>query len=186
MFWLLADSNIVFIGVVLGVPVLALIFMYNGHVSRRNAVDYAFSSIDVQLKKRWDLILRLVETAKGYAKHEKEMFERVTVARTLAQTAHGAERFRREGEVSQELPNLIALAESYPELKADAQFINLQHNLTEIESQISAARRAYNAAITEYNDGVHMFPSSLVAGMFGFKKREWFQIEASEEGVKHV
>lgn len=186
MVLLLADSTIVFLGALIVLPLLALMVMYNGHVSRRNAVDYAFSSIDVQLKKRWDLIPRLVETAKGYAKHEKEVFERVIEARSMAQSASGEERFRREGEVSQELPSLIALAESYPELKADAQFMNLQRNLTEVESQISAARRAYNAAITDYNDGVQMFPSSLVAGMFGFKKREWFQIESSEAEVKRV
>ncbi|MGJ8673199.1 LemA family protein [Rubritalea sp.] len=183
---LLANSRILFLAALFILPLLALIVMYNGHVSRRNAVEYAFSSIDVQLKKRWDLIPRLVETAKGYAKHEKEVFERVIEARAQAQSARGDERFRREGEVSQELPRLIALGERYPELKSDAQFLNLQRNLTEIESQISAARRAYNAAITEYNDGVQMFPSSLVAGMFGFKRREWFQIEASETEVKSV
>lgn len=183
---MLASSETVFLIAVIVLPLLGLIFIYNGHVSRRNAVDYAFSSIDVQLKKRWDLIPRLVETAKGYAKHEKELFTRVSEARNLAKSATGDERFRREGEVSQELPRLMALAESYPELKADSQFLNLQRNLTEIESQISASRRAYNAAITDYNDGVQMFPSSVVAGMFGFKKREWFQIEEVERQVTNV
>lgn len=167
-------------------PLICLVVLYNGHVSRRNAVDYAFSSIDVQLKKRWDLIPRLVETVKGYAKHEKDLFTRLTEARNSAQKSQGDERFRRESEVSQELPRIIALAESYPELKADQQFLSLQRNLTEVESQISAARRAYNAAITDYNDGVQMFPSSLVAGMFGFKKREWFQIESVERNVTDV
>ena len=167
-------------------PLLCLVILYNGHVGRRNAADYAFSSIDVQLKKRWDLIPALVETVKGYAKHEKELFTRVTDARKLAQCAQGDERFRREGEVSQGLPRIMALAESYPDLKADQQFISLQRNLTEVESQISAARRAYNAAITDYNDGVQMFPSSIVAGVFGFKKREWFQIESVERAVTNV
>lgn len=167
-------------------PLILLVILYNGHVSRRNAVDYSFSSIDVQLKKRWDLIPGLVETAKGYAKHEHDLFIRVIKARKSAQEAKGDERFRRESEVSQELPRIMALAESYPELKADQQFLSLQRNLTEIESQISAARRAYNAAITDYNDGVQMFPSSLVASMFGFKKREWFQIESVERKVTDV
>lgn len=183
---LLADSQILLIVVLLVLPLLGVIVMFNGHVSRRNAVEYAFSSIDVQLKKRWDLIPGLVETARGYAKHEREVFERVVQARAQAQASEGEERFRWESSVAQELPKLIALRESYPELKSDAHFLHLQRNLTEIESQISAARRAYNAAITDYNDGVQMFPSSVVAGMFGFKKRAWFQIEASEQEVKRV
>jgi LemA protein len=183
---MLASFNTILLVAVLVLPLLGFVLIYNGHVSRQNAVDYAFSSIDIQLKKRWDLIPRLVETAKGYAKHEQDLFTRVAEARNLAQAAQGDERFRREGEVSQELPRLIALAESYPELKADGQFTSLQRNLTEVESQISASRRAYNSAITDYNDGVQMFPSSIVAGMFGFKKREWFQIEAVERKVTNV
>ncbi|MEO1856183.1 MAG: LemA family protein [Rubritalea sp.] len=183
---LLMQLNGVLLIAVLALPLICLVILYNGHVSRRNAADYAFSSIDVQLKKRWDLIPGLVETVKGYAKHEKELFVRVTEARKQAQAAQGDERFRREGEVSQGLPQIMALAEGYPELKADRQFLSLQRNLTEVESQISAARRAYNAAITEYNDGVQMFPSSIVAGVFGFKKREWFQIESVERKVTNV
>lgn len=183
---LLMQVNGVVLIAALVLPLILLVILYNGHVSRRNAVDYSFSSIDVQLKKRWDLIPGLVETAKGYAKHEHDLFIRVIKARKSAQEAKGDERFRRESEVSQELPRIMALAESYPELKADQQFLSLQRNLTEIESQISAARRAYNAAITDYNDGVQMFPSSLVASMFGFKKREWFQIESVERKVTDV
>ncbi len=183
---LLMQVNGVLLIAVVVLPLICLAILYNGHVSRRNAADYAFSSIDIQLKKRWDLIPRLVETVKGYAKHEKELFVRVTEARKLAQGSQGEERFRREGEVSQSLPSIMALAESYPDLKADQQFLSLQRNLTEVESQISASRRAYNAAITDYNDGVQMFPSSIVAGVFGFKKREWFQIESVERNVTDV
>ena len=171
-------------GVVL--PLLVLVVIYNGHVSRRNAVDYAFSSIDVQLKKRWELVPNLVETVKGYAKHESALFERVTLARQNAMTGDLQTRLMYEGQISQEIPALMAVSESYPDLKANEQFIWLQRNLTEIESQISASRRAYNAAITGYNDGVQMFPSSVVATMFGFKKREWFQIDSSERGVRNV
>ncbi|MFC4993436.1 LemA family protein [Rubritalea tangerina] len=182
----LSQADVVWIIAVVILPLLGLVILYNGHVSRRNAVDYAFSSIDVQLKKRWDLIPRLVESVKGYARHEKEVLERVVEARKSAKGASMEERFRYESEVSSELPRILALAESYPELKADKQFMNLQRNLTEVESQIAAARRAYNAAITDYNDGVQMFPSSIVAAMFGFKKREWFQIDSEESGVRDV
>ena len=167
-------------------PLLVLVIIYNGHISRRNAVDYAFSSIDVQLKKRWELVPNLVETVKGYAKHESALFERVTLARAKARTGDLGKRFMYEGVMSQEIPTLLAVSEAYPELKANEQFIWLQRNLTEIESQISASRRAYNAAITSYNDGVEMFPSSLVANLFGFKKREWFQIDSVERGVTNV
>lgn len=167
-------------------PLLVLVIIYNGHISRRNAVDYAFSSIDVQLKKRWELVPNLVETVKGYAKHESALFERVTLAREKARTGDLEKRFMYEGVMSQEIPTLLAVSEAYPELKANEQFIWLQRNLTEIESQISASRRAYNAAITSYNDGVEMFPSSLVANLFGFKKREWFQIDSVERGVTNV
>mgnify|MGYP000182770434 CR=1 FL=1 len=173
------------IGVVV-LPLLILVIIYNGHVSRRNAVDYAFSSIDVQLKRRWELVPNLVETVKGYAKHESALFERVTLARNQAKSGDQSQRFANEGLLSQEVPALLAVSESYPDLKANEQFIWLQRNLTEVESQISASRRAYNAAITGYNDGVQMFPSSVVANMFGFKKREWFQIDSSERGVRNV
>lgn len=183
---LLAEGALAVLLVVVVVPLLLLVVMYNGHVSRRNAVDYAFSSIDVQLKKRWDLIPRLVETAKGFAKHERELLERVVHARSQAMKRGSEDRLHHEGEISRNLPMLFALSESYPELKSDGQFMNLQRNLTEVESQISASRRAYNAAVTAYNDGVQMFPSSVVAGMFGFSRREWFQIESVEREVSHV
>ncbi|GAA5497433.1 protein LemA [Rubritalea halochordaticola] len=179
---------VIFFLVILAAPLLVLVIIYNGHVSRRNAVEYAFSSIDVQLKKRWDLVPQLVETVKGYAKHEKETLERIVRARQLAKVAEHrmGERFMHESEISRDLPNLIGLAEQYPDLKADKQFLWLQRNLTEIESQISAARRAYNAAVNAYNDGIQMFPGSLVAGMFHFERKEYFDIDASERGVRNV
>ena len=171
----------------IAVPALVLIVMYNGHVSRRNAADNAFAAIDVQLKKRWNLIPQLVATAKGYAAHEKAVFERVTQARSQAQgSPNWQQRAQAEGQISAELPSIMALAESYPELKADQQFINLQRNLTEIESQISAARRAYNAAVTAYNDGVQMFPSNIVANLFGFKTRDLYAIDAIEAQTPSV
>lgn len=172
--------------ILVGLILFPLGIIYNSLVSRRNAVDYAFSSIDVQLKKRWELVPNLVETVKGYAKHEAALFERVTLARNQAKSGDQSQRFANEGLLSQEIPALFAVSESYPDLKANEQFIWLQRNLTEIESQISASRRAYNAAITDYNDGVQMFPASIVAKLFGFQKREWFQIESVERGVRNV
>jgi LemA protein len=178
-----------FIGLLLlGVPVLIFIVIYNGHVNRRNAVDYAYSSIDVQLKKRWDLIPNLVRAVKGYAKHEQELFETVTQARSQAKNIHDDSRDRFDGErqLDQQLPQLIAVAEAYPELKADKQFLNLQRNLTEIEAQIAAARRAYNAAVMNYNNGVDMFPSSIVANMFGFTRRQHFETAQNERRSQSV
>lgn len=180
--------SVIFLIAIIAVPLLVLVCIYNGHVSRRNAVQYAFSSIDVQLKKRWDLLPQLVETVKGYAKHEQATLERIVRARQLAKVTEGnaGERFMHEGEISRDLPSLMALAEHYPDLKADEHFLWLQRNLTEIESQISAARRAYNAAVNAYNDGVQMFPGSIVAGMFNFGRMEYFDIDSVERGVRNV
>lgn len=171
-----------------GLALLVLVLIYNGHVNRRNAVDYAYASIDVQLKKRWDLVPNLVNTVKGYATHERDLLENITLARQQASGTHdaSAERFGHERQLDSGLPRLIAVAESYPELKADKQFLNLQRNLTEIEAQISAARRAYNASVMDYNNGVDMFPSSIIAAMFGFKRRQHFETQASERSPQAV
>jgi len=176
-------EGIVIAGILLvGFPLLILAFIYNGHINRRNAVDYAFASIDVQLKKRWDLIPNLVNTVKGFAKHEKDLLENIVRARQQARDRHDDSHARFEGErlIDQDLPQLLAVAESYPELKSDKQFLNLQRNLTEVEAQIAAARRAYNAAVMNYNNGVDMFPSSIVASMFGFTRRQHFETRISE------
>ncbi|BDS05302.1 membrane protein [Oceaniferula spumae] len=171
-----------------GFALLVLVIIYNGHVNRRNAVDYAYSSIDVQLKKRWDLVPNLVNTVKSYANHERALFEEITTARQQARSVHdaSAERFDHERELDDKLPRLIAVAESYPEIKADKQFLNLQRNLTEIEAQIAAARRAYNASVMDYNNGVDMFPSSIVAGMFGFSRRQHFEVSDGERVPQQV
>ena len=182
------DGVIIVAILIIGFPLLVLIFIYNGHVNRRNAVDYAYASIDVQLKRRWDLIPNLVNTVKGFAKHEKELLENITRSRQQARDKHddSYERFEGERRIDDELPRLIAVAESYPELKSDKQFLNLQRNLTEVESQIAAARRAYNAAVMNYNNGVDMFPSSVVAGMFSFKRRQHFETRADERRNQSV
>ena len=181
-------EGIIILGLVVLFPLLVFIFIYNGHVNRRNAVDYAYASIDVQLKKRWDLIPNLVNTVKGYAKHEQELMESIIRARQQARECHddSFDRFEGERHIDQDLPRLIAVAEDYPELKADKQFLNLQRNLTEVEAQIAAARRAYNASVMNYNNGVDMFPSSIVANMFGFKRRQHFETAAHERSNRSV
>lgn len=158
---------------------------YNGFVLRRNRAKNAYSSIDIQLKKRWELIPNLVETAKGYAKHEKALFERITQARQQAMSLNeaNAERFDNEAIMTQNLPRLVALSEAYPELKADKHFVNLQRNLTEIESQISAARRSYNAAVEELNISVKSFPSSIVANTHKIEEMFFFSIDKAEKAA---
>lgn len=172
--------------VVLGLSALVfliLIGMYNGLVSRRNAVKNGFASIDVQLKKRWDLIPQLVATTKGYADHEKEVLTDLTNARA-ARTS--SERLQHEQKLNADVSRMIAVAEAYPELRSNENFLNLQRNLTEIESQISAARRAYNAAVTDNNDAVESFPTSILAGMFNFGRADWFEALADERSSVSV
>lgn len=170
------------LGAVVLVGLIVLAGTYNGFVSRRNAMRNAFASIDVQLKKRWELIPNLVETVKGYAKQEREVFERVIEARNAARRlpAESGERFAKEEQVAEGAGRLVALAESYPELKSSGHFLNLQRNLTEIESQISASRRAYNAAVTEWNNGVENFPGNVFASMWNFRRADWFEVKTEE------
>jgi len=139
---------------------------------------HAFSSIDVQLKRRWDLIPNLVETVKGFAKHEKSVMKAVVAARKAAPDSR--ERFVHEGEVEQEVGRLLALAEDYPELQASDHFVNLQRTLTEVESQISASRRAYNAAVTDWNTGVESFPGVIMARACNFQRADWFEAAKGE------
>jgi len=181
---LLSIVTILFVIVVVCV-VLGLLYwmvVYNGLVTKRNAVRSTFSGIDVQLKKRWDLIPRLVEVVKGYAAHEKEVFMKVTEARKLAMESRDDDYSRMSNEqvIAQETPKIMALAEKYPELKADDQFLWLQRNLTEIESQISASRRAYNATVLRYNNSLQTFPSSIIASKHEFKAMDFFSIELTE------
>jgi LemA protein len=159
------------LGIVL-VPFLIVIGIYNGLVSRRNGVDNAFASLDAMLQKRFDLVPNLVATVKGYAAHESALFERVTALRSQAQTARG--RLAADSEMGALLPQIMAVAENYPQLKASANFLHLQAALTELEEQISASRRAFNAAVTDYNTGIQSFPSSVVASSFGFTPRDLF------------
>lgn len=176
------------VGAVVLVILLVIVVIYNGFVSRRNAVRNAFASIDVQLKKRWDLVPNLVETVKAYAAHEKGVFESVILARQGVEKSEVGtrERFSHEQDLGAGVSRLLMLAEAYPELKASGHFLNLQRNLTEIESQLAAARRAYNAAVTDWNEGVEMFPGSILAKVFGFQVADWFETPAEQRKTHDV
>jgi LemA protein len=173
--------------VVLGIIVIIVLWAigaYNGLVGMRNGVKNAWAQIDVQLKRRYDLIPNLVETVKGYAKHERETFEMVTKARNLAQqasSAGAAERGKLEGELGMALGRLLAVAEAYPELKANTNFLALQEELTSTENKISFSRQFYNDTVLQFNNKIQMFPSNVIAGMFNFKEGEFFEVTVAEQ-----
>ena len=167
--------------VIVALIVVYIISVYNSLVSLRNKVDDQVSQIDVQLKKRFDLIPNLVETVKGYTKHEKETLEGVISARNAYQSAGSMEeQLKADSELSRAVSRLFALAESYPDLKANESFTKLQDELTSIEEKISYARGFYNDSVLKYNNKIEMFPSNIVAGMFNFKKRDFFQADEAE------
>ena len=152
--------------------------MYNGLVKINTRVDEAWSDITVQLKRRTDLIPNLINTVKGYAKHEKEVFEQVTEARSGLMNAQGvAETAKAENAFQQTLKSLFAVAEAYPELKASDNFQKLQDELTDTEDKIEASRRFYNGNVRDFNTDVQMFPGNIIAGMFSFKVLEFFELE---------
>ncbi|MBO0345957.1 LemA family protein [Roseibium sp. CAU 1637] len=167
-----------------------LVALYNGLVKKRQMVEEGWSGIDVQLKRRADLIPNLVETVKGYASHEKETLEEVTAMRArVGQVSNGnpADRAVAEGALSQALGRLLAVAEAYPELKADSNFRALHESLDMIEDALQKARRYYNGAVRMLNVAVESFPSNLVAGQFGFMKADYFEIEdASDRAVPKI
>jgi len=170
--------------IILGVLVLALllaVYTYNSLVTKRVRVRNAWSQIDVQLKRRYDLIPNLVETVKGYAAHEKETLERVVQARNQAISASGvAQQAEAENMLSGALRQLFALSEAYPNLKANENFAQLQEELTSTENRISFARQHYNDTTAGYNTACQTFPNNLLAGMFGFKLEDFFELEEPE------
>ena len=177
----------IIIGIVLVVLIIFYVIgVYNGLVNLRNKVKDQFSQIDVELKRRFDLVPNLVETVKGYAKHEKETLEGVISARNNYVSADGLEdKLKADGELTKAVSKLFALSESYPELKANTNFNNLQTELSEIEQKIVYARQFYNDAVLKLNNKIEMFPSNIVAKMFGFKQEVFFQAdEAERENVK--
>ncbi len=164
------------------VVLLWLLVVFNTLVSKRNAVRNAESGMDVQLKKRFDLIPNLVAAVKGGMAHERGLLERLATIRAEALAADPATCAALSGEAGRAMETVFAAVEAYPDLKASASVLHLQRSLAEIEEQIAAARRFFNAAVTSYNDTVQAFPSSLVAGAFGFSPRGWL---AAEEGERH-
>ncbi|MFA5755055.1 MAG: LemA family protein [Candidatus Paceibacterota bacterium] len=182
----MSTELIVILGLVL-VILLYVVLTYNGFVTLKNRVKEAWSDIDVQLKRRHDLIPNLVETVKGYASHEKETFERVIKARNAAMSANGVkEKGEAENVLSGTLKSLFALSENYPELKASTNFLELQRELTDTENKVQAARRFYNGNVKDFNIKLEVFPSNIIASMFGFKASEFFAIEEEEKETPKV
>ena len=172
---------------VAGLLVLALIAIYNRLVRLRNRTDNAWSQVDVQLKRRYDLIPNLVEIVKGYAAHERETFEDVTRARAAAQDAGTVEeQAAAENMITGALRRLFALAEAYPELRASENFRELQAELAETEDKISVARQIYNDTTLTFNNAVQTVPSNLVAAIFGFKARDYFEVEDDTRSAPEV
>lgn len=169
----------------IGIPVVVLLWVivvYNGLVRRRMNVRGSWAQIDVQLKRRYDLIPNLVETVKGYAGHEKSTLENVIKARNAAVSAHGAgEAGRAEGALSGALRQLFALSEAYPDLKANTNFQQLSEELSSTENKISHSRQHYNNTVEIYNTSIATFPAVMVAGMFGFREEEFFEVTSEAE-----
>lgn len=161
------------------VPLIILIAIYNTLVSLRNHIKESWADIDVQMKRRYDLIPNLVNTVKGYAQHEKAVFEKVVEARNRAfnNTGAYASQAQDENQMLETLKTLFAVVEKYPELKANENFLKLQHELVDTEDKIAAARRFFNGNVRDYNNKVQMFPSNIVAGIFGFKSEDFFEVE---------
>ena len=176
--------------VLLGVALLVVLYgivQYNALIRLRNRIESAWSQIDVQLQRRYDLIPNLVETVKGYASHEKSVFENVTAARANAINAQGpAQQAQAENMVTSALKSLFAVAEAYPDLKANTNFAGLQEELSSTEGKIAYARQFYNDTVQSYNTKIQTFPSNLVAGPFGFKEREYFEADDTSRGPVRV
>ena len=169
---------LIVIAALLGVIIMFVIGSYNGLVTLRNRVEEAWSDITVQLKRRTDLIPNLVNSVKGYATHEKEVFEKVTEARSAIMNAQGAaDTAKAENMMEGALKSLFAVAEAYPELKANQNFLQLQQELVDTEDKIQAARRFYNGGVRDLNTKIQTFPANIVAGMFGFQAKEFFDVE---------
>jgi LemA protein len=160
--------------------VVALVAIYNRLVVLRNRVENAWSQIDVQLRRRYDLIPNLVETVKGYAAHESNVFQKVTEARSAAMGAQSVkEQSQAENVLTDTLKSLFAVAEAYPQLKANENFMMLQEELSGTESKIAYARQFYNDSVMSFNTALQTFPNNVIAGMFNFKERDYFEIEAA-------
>ncbi|MFH1632048.1 MAG: LemA family protein [bacterium] len=177
---------LIFLGVV-AVVAIWLIAVFNGLIKSRNRVDEAWSDIEVQLKRRYDLIPNIVNTVKGYAKHEEGVFTKVTEARANAiQAKTPSEHFEAENMLSGALKSLFAVAESYPQLQASENFLHLQKELVDTEDKIQASRRFYNGNVRDFNTKIQVFPTNMIAGMLGFKKYDFFDAPEGAEAVPEV
>ncbi len=176
------NSTLLILISVLVIITIVIISIYNGLIRRKNEVENAFGGIDVQLKKRYDLIPNLVSSVKQYVKHEQETLTKLTSLRTSALNSNLSinEKISLDNEISDGIKNILISVENYPDLKANENFIHLQKSLNEVESQISAARRTFNAVVTDYNNGIQIFPNSIFANMMGMEKKEVFVIPQVE------
>lgn len=177
--------------ILIGVAVVALlwgVWAYNRFVTLENRVEEAWADIDVQLKRRYDLIPNLVDTVKGYAKHEKDTFERVTEMRAQAMQGQGtaAEQAQQENMLTDALKSLFAVAENYPDLKANENFLELQRELTDTENKIQAARRFYNGNVRDMNTALETFPQNIVGNMFSYTQKEYFELEEESDAREPV
>ncbi|QQS61810.1 MAG: LemA family protein [Candidatus Moraniibacteriota bacterium] len=177
-------TGIIVLGII-GLFVFWAVFSYNGLIAFRNRVEEAWSDIEVQMKRRYDLIPNLVNTVKGYATHEKETFENVTQARSQAmQASTPEEHAKAENFLSDTLKSLFAVSENYPDLKANQNFLELQKELADTENKIQASRRFYNGNVRDYNTKIETVPTNIIANMFSFTKREFFDLGDEEEEAK--
>ncbi len=174
MIWILVGIGVVILVVVFG--------MYNGLIGKKNSVENAFASIDTILKKRYDLIPNLVAAVKQYMEHERGLLENVTALRAKATSGNisSDEAITLNNEINKTMGGIMVAVESYPELKANENFKDLQRSLNEVEEQLSAARRSFNAAVTDFNNAVEMFPTNIMAGMMNYKRRKLFEIPEVE------
>jgi LemA protein len=179
---------LIFIGVIILLPFVYVILTYNTLVALRNHIRDAWSNIDTELKRRYDLIPNLVATVKGYAAHEKEVFERVTELRARCMAGQGArhEQVANESQLVDALKRLLAVVENYPQLKADKHFLELQRELVNTEDRIQAARRFFNGNVRDYRNKCETIPSSLIAGVFGFELHDYFNVSPSVREVPDI
>ena len=179
---------LIFVGIVVLLPIVYVVLTYNTLVALRNHIRDAWSNIDTELKRRYDLIPNLVATVKGYAAHEKEVFERVTELRARCMAGEGTrrEQVAQEGQLVEALKRLLVVVENYPKLKADQNFLELQRELVNTEDRIQAARRFFNGNVRDYRNKCESFPSSVIASMFGFELQDYFQVSPSVREVQDV
>ena len=166
----------------IGIVFVVIVFIFNSLIVRRNQLKNAYATVDALLKKRYDLIPNIVETVKGYAKHESELFTGIAKLRSEALSGQktGKNKEELDREIGGALKSILAVSENYPELKANGNFLHLQKTLNEVEEQISAGRRAYNASVNDYNNAVMMFPTNIFAKLLGFKPGDYYTVTAGE------